>query len=434
MALGEVKKQRFTAPTGHVADDNAIGLHSSQAALAAQSFNMPALSPTMTEGNIATWKIKEGDSFSAGDVLLEIETDKAQMDVEAQDDGVLAKITVGDGSKAVQVGTRIAVTAEPGDDLSTLEIPAEETSPSPKQEASAPKEPTPAPKEERASAPSTQKPTSSSTGKPTKQTYPLYPSVQHLLTINNLPASEADKIPATGPNGRLLKGDVLAYVGKIDNAYPSELATRFTQLSHLDLSNIKPMAKKAATDAPKKAAATKDTPVVAEEAPVEIALPISLTAVMDCQKRVKDSIGVFLPLSTFVARATELANETLPRSRLAKPSADELFNAVLGLDKVAAKFSHGTFVPSVRSFAPQPPVTGAHKAAAGGKSDILDLLAANKKTAVKRAANTTYGAGAAQGPLNVFSVTVPKGDERRARVFLERVKSVLEAEPGRLVV
>lgn len=49
----------------------------------------------MTEGNIATWKIKEGDSFAAGDVLLEIETDKAQMDVEAQDDGILAKIIVG---------------------------------------------------------------------------------------------------------------------------------------------------------------------------------------------------------------------------------------------------------------------------------------------------------------------------------------------------
>lgn len=58
---------------------------------------MPALSPTMTEGNIASWKIKEGDSFSAGDVLLEIETDKAQMDVEAQDDGILAKITVCQG-------------------------------------------------------------------------------------------------------------------------------------------------------------------------------------------------------------------------------------------------------------------------------------------------------------------------------------------------
>ncbi|MBH1945568.1 biotin/lipoyl-binding protein, partial [Erythrobacter sp. YJ-T3-07] len=59
---------------------------------------MPALSPTMTEGNIATWKVKEGDEFAAGDVLLEIETDKASMDVEAQDDGIMMKIFTGDGS------------------------------------------------------------------------------------------------------------------------------------------------------------------------------------------------------------------------------------------------------------------------------------------------------------------------------------------------
>jgi pyruvate/2-oxoglutarate dehydrogenase complex dihydrolipoamide acyltransferase (E2) component len=65
----------------------------------------------MTEGNIASWKVKEGDSFVAGDVLLEIETDKAQMDVEAQDDGILAKITQGDGTKGIAVGTRIAVMA-----------------------------------------------------------------------------------------------------------------------------------------------------------------------------------------------------------------------------------------------------------------------------------------------------------------------------------
>ncbi len=55
---------------------------------------MPAMSPTMTKGNIASWKVKEGDSFSVGDVLLEIETDKVQMDVEATEDGVMAKITV----------------------------------------------------------------------------------------------------------------------------------------------------------------------------------------------------------------------------------------------------------------------------------------------------------------------------------------------------
>lgn len=70
------------------------GIHTSKPALAAHNFTMPAMSPTMTEGNIAAWKVKEGDSFSAGDLLLEIETDKAQMDVEAQEDGVMAKITV----------------------------------------------------------------------------------------------------------------------------------------------------------------------------------------------------------------------------------------------------------------------------------------------------------------------------------------------------
>ena len=55
---------------------------------------MPAMSPTMTEGGIASWKLKEGDTFTAGDVLVEIETDKATIDVEAQDDGFLAKIIV----------------------------------------------------------------------------------------------------------------------------------------------------------------------------------------------------------------------------------------------------------------------------------------------------------------------------------------------------
>ncbi|KAH6878156.1 hypothetical protein BKA58DRAFT_417740 [Alternaria rosae] len=403
------------------------GLHSSQASLAAQNFNMPALSPTMTEGNIASWKIKEGDSFSAGDVLLEIETDKAQMDVEAQDDGILAKITVQDGSKAVQVGTRIAVTAEPGDDLSTLEIPAEESH-APKKEAEAPKEskkePAPVPKEERTSAPPAKSDASKKaiSGKASKQTYPLYPSVQHLLEVNGLPKEEADKIPATGPGGRLLKGDVLAYVGQIENSYPSELASRFTKLSHLDLSNIKPMPKK---EAPKKPAA--EAPTVVEDLPIEVALPVSLTAVMECQKRVKDSIGVFLPLSTFVARAAELANEDLPRSKVAKPTADELFNAVLGLDKVSSKYSRGNFVPEVTAL---PPTTIPSKRAPAPKSDILDMLAGTKISAKK----SVSGAAGVAGPLNVFSVSVPKGDEKRGRVFLERVKTVLEVEPGRLVV
>lgn len=373
---------------------------------------------------------RSGDSFSAGDVLLEIETDKAQMDVEAQDDGILAKIIQGDNSQKVQVGTRIAITAEPGDDLSALELPAEDSAP---KQAETPKrqpkeEPKPVPKEERTSIPPPQQSEKkASSSKASKQTYPLYPSVEHLLKTNGLSKTDADKIPASGPGGRLLKGDVLAYVGKIQESYPSELADRFTKLSHLDLSNIRVVSKK---EAPAKKPAAAAVPKVVENLPVEIALPISLTAVTEVQKRVKDSIGVFLPLSTFIARATELANEELPKSKTAKPTADELFNAVLGLDKVAGKsFSRGSYVPQVTSL---PPTTIGTQSSNFRKPDVLEILAGKKLVA--RGAKAVGGAERVVGSLNVFSVSVPKGDEKRGRIFLERVKAVLEAEPGRLVV
>src|SRR5580658_1873018 len=79
---------------------------------------MPALSPTMTEGKIARWIKSEGDHVEPGDVLAEIETDKATMEVEAVDEGVLAKILVGDGTENVAVNTPIAVIAGEGEDAS----------------------------------------------------------------------------------------------------------------------------------------------------------------------------------------------------------------------------------------------------------------------------------------------------------------------------
>ncbi|KAJ2323293.1 hypothetical protein IWW51_003827, partial [Coemansia sp. RSA 2702] len=66
----------------------------------------------MTQGGIARWEKKEGESFSAGDLLLQIETDKAQMDVEAQDDGVLVKILAAEGAQNVAVNSPIAIVAE----------------------------------------------------------------------------------------------------------------------------------------------------------------------------------------------------------------------------------------------------------------------------------------------------------------------------------
>ena len=78
---------------------------------------MPALSPTMEKGNLAKWLKKEGDKVSAGDVIAEIETDKATMEVEAVDEGTLAKIVVPEGTQDVAVNSVIAVLVSEGEDV-----------------------------------------------------------------------------------------------------------------------------------------------------------------------------------------------------------------------------------------------------------------------------------------------------------------------------
>ncbi len=87
---------------------------------------MPALSPTMTEGNLARWLKKEGDTVSAGDVIAEIETDKATMEVEAVDEGIMGKILVAEGTQGVAVNTPIAVLVEEGEEIDDQMIRAAE--------------------------------------------------------------------------------------------------------------------------------------------------------------------------------------------------------------------------------------------------------------------------------------------------------------------
>ena len=81
---------------------------------------MPALSPTMTEGNLAKWLKKEGDEVRSGDVLAEIETDKATMEVEAVDDGTIGKILVPEGAQGIKVNAPIALLLGEGEEASAL--------------------------------------------------------------------------------------------------------------------------------------------------------------------------------------------------------------------------------------------------------------------------------------------------------------------------
>ncbi|KIM48089.1 hypothetical protein M413DRAFT_62212 [Hebeloma cylindrosporum] len=186
--------------------------HVSARRCALTPFNMPAMSPTMTEGGIASWKKKEGESFSAGDVLLEIETDKATIDVEAQDDGILAKIIAADGSKGVAVGSVIGVIGEEGDDISgAVDVAKQAAS---KMDSSQEKKDSDAPKKEA--------PPSSSQPEPTKpiqtqefnreleagQRIFASPIAKKIALEKGIPLA---KIQGTGPSGRIIREDVEQY-------------------------------------------------------------------------------------------------------------------------------------------------------------------------------------------------------------------------------
>ena len=100
---------------------------------------MPALSPTMEEGKLAKWHVKEGDSVSSGDVIAEIETDKATMEVEAVDEGKIGKIMVEEGTENVKVNAVIAVLLQEGESADTVAAPKAAPAPAPEAKTEQPK-------------------------------------------------------------------------------------------------------------------------------------------------------------------------------------------------------------------------------------------------------------------------------------------------------
>lgn len=258
--------------------------------------------------------------------------------------------------------------------------------------------------------------TSSQTQNPA---YPLYPSVAQLLREQGIPKSDVSKIPASGPKGRLLKGDVLAYIGQIASDYPATQAATLAKLTHLDLSNIK-IAPAPAPAAP----AAVEEPIAAPPVMTSVAISVSLSAVLSAQKKLQDNLGVTVPLSRFLASATDIANDDLPRLASFKPSADELFDEVLGAEPVNS--SRGDYLPELNAFeAPQTvrskPVT----------EDLIDFLSTKSS---KKAAPASYVEAASGAASNVFSLTVPVDEQVRAKEFLERIKTLLSVEPARLVL
>ena len=163
---------------------------------------MPALSPTMEEGTLAKWLVKPGDTISSGDVIAEIETDKATMEVEAVDEGVLAKILVEGGTENVKVNSVIAILAEDGEDAGSVEAPAAKPAEAPAPEAS------PAETEEKApakkEAPEPVALPSAGTGDDRIKASPLARRIAAQKGV------DLASLKGSGPKGRIVKKDVEA--------------------------------------------------------------------------------------------------------------------------------------------------------------------------------------------------------------------------------
>lgn len=188
---------------------------------------MPALSPTMTEGNLSKWNKKEGDKVKAGDVIAEIETDKATMEVEAVDEGTIGKILIPAGSKNVKVNSLIAVLLEDGENQSALKdfdmsapVPTAEVKKEPETPKVAP-QPITLPKIE----------TSSMDGR-----VKASPLAKKLGAVNNI---DVRFVQGSGPKGRVIKDDVLKAMSSGTSLAGGMVRRNSPEYSELPLSTMR---------------------------------------------------------------------------------------------------------------------------------------------------------------------------------------------------
>jgi len=180
------------------------------------NITMPALSPTMEEGNLAKWLVKEGDKVSPGDVIAEIETDKATMEVEAVDEGTVARLLVPAGTEGVKVNALIAILAGDGEDVAAAAkggdaAPAKADAPKAEAPvAAAPAAPAAAPVAAAPAAASTAKPAATNGAAPSGDGRTFASPLARRIAKDS--GVDLSAVTGTGPHGRVVKADVEAAI------------------------------------------------------------------------------------------------------------------------------------------------------------------------------------------------------------------------------
>lgn len=306
---------------------------------------MPALSPTMTDGTLAKWLKAEGDAIEAGDVIAEIETDKATMEVEAVDEGVLGKIIVAEGTENVPVNDVIAVLLEDGEDASSIVIPTE----------AAPKP--------QATASEVEESSQSYSGKDPSASVTVAPSARDDKRGRRVFASPlakriaADKgidlasLKGSGPRGRIVKADVenakpgaapvaAAASGVVAQALPEDAKLNVYGMAYREIpnNNIKKVTAKRLTESKQQVPHFYLT--------VECALDNLLAA----RKELNDKANGEYKLSVndFIIKAAAMALKAYPAANVSWT--DEAIHQYLSSDiSVAVATPNGLITPIVKA-------------------------------------------------------------------------------------
>ncbi|SRR5579859_163139 len=268
---------------------------------------MPALSPTMTEGKLSKWVKKEGDKVKSGDVIAEIETDKATMEFEAVDEGTLGKILIAEGTEGVAVNTPIGIILEEGEDASAIKAAPAAAAPAPAAAAPAPVAAAPAPV---AAAPA---PAAASAPAPVAHGDRVFatPLAKRIAKDAGI---DLKSISGSGPHGRIVKADVEQAQSRPAAAAPAAASA------------AAPAAKPAAAPAPAWGPAYEEVPLSSMRKVIArrlteakqtvphfyLTIDYKLDALLALRSQLNAKSDTKLSVNDFIIRASALALKKVP--------------------------------------------------------------------------------------------------------------------------
>ncbi|MEM8799900.1 MAG: pyruvate dehydrogenase complex dihydrolipoamide acetyltransferase [Pseudomonadota bacterium] len=311
---------------------------------------MPALSPTMEKGTLAQWLVKEGDPITSGDVIAEIETDKATMEVESIDEGRMGKILIAAGAEDVPVGTKIAVILEEGEDDAALETASSGSTVSDTPDRAAPKS-TEATAQPTPDTPAPKSPKSPSEKPASDGRVKASPLAKRIAEQKGI---DLASVSGSGPGGRIVKRDVVD-VSPQAAAEPSQSTAAETPADAKPVSSIYPPPadipfEEVKLSGMRKVIARRMTESKSTVPHFYLTIDVALDGLLKARKELNALLaddGIKLSVNDFIIKASALALKKVPNANV-QFAGDKMYRFARQDISVAVAVPGGLVTPVIR--------------------------------------------------------------------------------------